>query len=107
MTGNGTETMATRYYLVRVDFEYMVDHDGEYTTKKTEAGRVRVSDKDATINVLKELGIMATLVPTSYKLGKNEFLYPSVLYFCRKNPMRSRVTRDSPGPSLWGTLPYR
>lgn len=68
--------MTVKYYLVQVDWEYMADNEGDYTLLKTKAARLRPEDHEAMEYVLKQEGVRADLVPTSYKLGENEFLDP-------------------------------
>lgn len=79
----------TKYYLVRVDFEYMKDSCGDYTLKKTEAGRLRLKDRARMLDTMKDIGITGQLIPTTYKLGNNEFIEPSVVYFTREHMRKS------------------
>jgi hypothetical protein len=66
------------YYMVKVDFEYMADNSGNYTTKITEAGRLRMVEYWNMVRALEQEGITSyELVETNYKLGnKTPYLSP-------------------------------
>lgn len=82
--------MNRRYWLVRVDWEYLVGDGGEYTTLKTKAGRLRDKDLTEMKEWLKEVGITSvTFVPTTYKPQGTEFIVPEIWFWINIGKYRS------------------
>jgi len=73
--------VSTRYWLIQVDYEYILGNGGDYTALKTKAGRLRDSDKAAMIDTMFKYGFnmeLVTFVPTTYKPGDVEFIEPNM-----------------------------
>lgn len=77
--------MTSRYWLVQIDWEYIVDDDGNMTTKKTKAGRLRYNDLQKMRDELNAHGITSVdFVPTTYKPGDTEFINPTLWSWMHK-----------------------
>ena len=71
--------MISRYWLVQIDWEYILEDGGDMTTLKTKAGRLRDKDLPEMRRVLEEAGITSVdFIPTTYKPGDTEFLNPMI-----------------------------
>ena len=77
--------MSRKYWLVQIDWEYIVGDDGDATTLKTKAGRLRDGDRLEMCDFLKEAGITSvTFVPTTYKPPGTEFITPLIWWWINR-----------------------
>jgi len=75
----------TRYWLIQIDFEYIVNNGGGCTTLKTKAGRLRDEYRQEMEKYLSDAGITSiTFVPTTYKPAKSEFIDPLIWWWCNR-----------------------
>lgn len=77
--------MSRKYWLVEIDWEYIVGDDGDSTTLKTKAGRLRDGDRAEMCEFLDEAGITSvTFVPTTYKPPGTEFITPQIWWWINR-----------------------
>jgi hypothetical protein len=74
-----------KYWLVQVDFEYLVGVTNQYTTLKTKAGRLRNKDRADMEEYLERAGITSVdFVPTTYKPTGTEFIDPMIWWWVNR-----------------------
>jgi hypothetical protein len=71
--------------MVQIDWEYIVNDDGDSTTLKTKAGRLRDKDRTEMCEFLEEARITSVdFIPTTYKPAGTEFITPQIWYWINR-----------------------
>ena len=77
--------MSNKYWLVQIDFEYLVDSAGDTTTMKTKAGRLRDIEIPEMRKRFNDAGVTSiTFVPTTYKPAGTTFIDPTIWWWINR-----------------------